>query len=367
MREKKKIIFSLILFLVLTGCHREAVKQTSASSHPEADLSSQVEAAAEETPEFQIETLFPSEDLLVKENRVFTEKEGYPEYRIGPNDVLIITFWERTEAREYTVPVKPNGTISFAFLEDVPVEGMTASELDVTMTERLKKFIREPRIDIIVKEFRSHDVTLFGEINALSRQPTGPGRYFLKGKTGVIDLLVEAGGETKEADLSRVILRRVGGRSYRLDLRPHVEKHDVSRRIPLERNDEIYIPSASRRPRQVFVFGEVKKPGMYPYHEEMSTLEAVALAGGYSDVAVLKSARVIRRKPEGIMLVETNLEKLLEGEIIPPLLLANGDIVYVPRSFIGNWNVFIEKLTPTMDLAWRIVGFTDDDSAVRTW
>lgn len=84
--------------------------------------------------------------------------------------------------------------ISFIFADDVKVRGYTAREIDDILTEVAKTYMRNPRLEVTVKEFKSKNVLLFGQINILQQGTSGPGRYSLLGKTRVLDIIVNAGG-----------------------------------------------------------------------------------------------------------------------------------------------------------------------------
>jgi hypothetical protein len=101
----------------------------------------------------------------VTENSVFTEKRGIPEYKIGPGDVLTITFWDRAKSEPYSTAVRPDGKISYFYMDDITVAGRTSHEVDEILTNALKKYIRDPRIDVVVKEYKSKTALLFGQIN----------------------------------------------------------------------------------------------------------------------------------------------------------------------------------------------------------
>jgi protein involved in polysaccharide export with SLBB domain len=133
------------------------------------------------------------------ENSVFTEKYGVPEYLVGPGDLITINYWmpsrdEGFKQSSYTTAVRPDGKISFIYADDIPVSGHTAGEIKDILTGLARKYMREPRIEVVVKEYKSKGALLFGQINILQQGTSGPGRYPLTGKTRILDLIVAAGG-----------------------------------------------------------------------------------------------------------------------------------------------------------------------------
>ena len=89
------------------------------------------------------------------ENVAFSEVTGFNEYVIGPGDVLTISEWKTTGVSAHTLPVRPDGKVSFSFFEDIKVSGLTPTQTDDLITSQLEGFVKKPRIDVVVKEYRS--------------------------------------------------------------------------------------------------------------------------------------------------------------------------------------------------------------------
>jgi len=123
-----------------------------------------------------------------------------PDYRIGPEDVLEVSVW-KNEAMSQTVPVRPDGMISLPLLNDVPAAGMTPMELKELLAKRLSEYMPSPEVSVIVREVRSFKVSVIGEV-------AHPGRYELKSRTTVLDILAQAGGLTEFAARSRIVVLR---------------------------------------------------------------------------------------------------------------------------------------------------------------
>lgn len=125
------------------------------------------------------------------------------DYRIGPEDVLSIGVW-KNEALSRDVPVRPDGMISLPLLNDVRAAGLTPMELRDVLMRRLADYMPGPEVSVIVKEIRSPKVSILGEV-------AHPGRYDLRGRTTVLDLLALAGGFTEFASRSRIVVLRAEG------------------------------------------------------------------------------------------------------------------------------------------------------------
>ncbi|WP_337997624.1 polysaccharide biosynthesis/export family protein [Oleispirillum naphthae] len=98
---------------------------------------------------------------------------------------------------------------------------------------------------------------------------------------------------------------------------------------------------------KVYVDGAVARPGAYPINGRIGVMEAIAQANGFRDEALLSSIALIRRSPRDTpMLKVIDLQGFLEGGAAAKTAdvpLAAGDIVFVPRSSIGELNLWIEQ------------------------
>jgi polysaccharide export outer membrane protein len=124
-------------------------------------------------------------------------------YVIGPEDVVEIAVWSNTDLSR-TVPVRPDGKISLPLLHDVQAGGLTPMQLRAALTTSLGKFVADPVVSVIVREVHSFKVTVIGEVKT-------PGRYEVRSRTTVLDVLAVAGGLSQYAARGRItILRRDG-------------------------------------------------------------------------------------------------------------------------------------------------------------
>jgi polysaccharide export outer membrane protein len=105
------------------------------------------------------------------------------------------------------------------------------------------------------------------------------------------------------------------------------------------------------REKKIFVLGEVEKPGVYNFAAGMTMMQAIALAGGYKDSAVLKDMRIIRGNINNPKLIRVNLKRTAKGKDAKDVLLAQNDVIFVPRSAIGDWNAFLKLyIRPTLEV-----------------
>ena len=125
------------------------------------------------------------------------------DYNIGPEDVLDIAVWNNT-AISRTVPVRPDGKISLPLLNDVQAAGLSAMQLRDALTKKLAEYVPTPEVSVIVREVRSFNISVVGEIR-------NPGRYELRGRTTVLDALAKAGPFSDFASRGKIVVLRPNG------------------------------------------------------------------------------------------------------------------------------------------------------------
>jgi protein involved in polysaccharide export with SLBB domain len=105
------------------------------------------------------------------------------------------------------------------------------------------------------------------------------------------------------------------------------------------------------REKKIIVLGEVERPGVYNFSAGMTTIQAVALAGGFKNTAVLSDTRIVRGNLDHPELIQVDLHKTAKGKDTRDIILAQNDVIYVPRSAIGDWNNFINLyIRPTIEV-----------------
>lgn len=137
---------------------------------------------------------------LGAEGRQSTAAAAGEPYVIGPEDVLEIAVWNNADLSR-TVPVRPDGKISLPLLHDVAAAGVTPMQLCHTITESLSRFVADPVVSVIVREVHSVKVTVIGEVKT-------PGRYEMRSRATVLDVLAMAGGLTQYAARGRITVLR---------------------------------------------------------------------------------------------------------------------------------------------------------------
>ena len=299
--------------------------------------------------ETYIESVVDSLRVDAAENKVFTTISGYPEYKVGTTDILVISLWEGRNEKVYEVPVQLDGTISFSFTSNFYIQDMTPTQIKNALMDEFKEYYRRPNVNVEVYQYNARKASIMGQVRDLQRANTGPGQYPLMGKTYVVDFISRHGGPTDRADLAQVKVVRANGRTFYLNIYNAMFEGDVKQNIVLDEDDVVYLPLLSVSARKFYVLGEVNDPGIFEMSDDINILEAVMMAGGFTDRAALASVAVIRgdlTKPEVAIV---NLEKLIhDGDQSENIEIRDKDIIFVSRHFIGDINYVMSQILPSV-------------------
>jgi len=126
---------------------------------------------------------------------------GDSEFRLGPDDVIEVTVYQDKEL-DRTVPVRPDGRISLPLIGEMTASGKSVTELQKEIAQKLKQFVAEPTVTVVVKEVNSPKVSVIGEVK-------NPNMYKIRDRATLLDIIALAGGET-EYSKHKVIVSRIG-------------------------------------------------------------------------------------------------------------------------------------------------------------
>lgn len=250
-------------------------------------------------------------------------------FTLGPEDVLSITVWGNKELNVVEMPVRPDGAISYPLIGDVVVKGLTPAQLKESITAKLRKYITDASVTVIVVAVNSINISVAGEVNA-------PGNYKVNRPVTLMHMFSVVQGFTAKADLKKSYLLR-NGTKLNVDIHALVKEDDFSQNIWLKPNDVIFIHD--NFDSRVKIAGEVELPQVITYQEGMTVMDAVLLAGGLTDIAKANATQIYRRKGtkasnQNIDKIQVELDKVIfDGDLSKNVPLKPGDIIFVPRSF----------------------------------
>ena len=295
-------------------------------------------------------------------------------YRVGPGDVLDIRVFGRPElGRE--VRVSNQGHIRMPFLEEFQAACLSETQIAQILTEKYKKYLRDPQIDVFVKEYKSQPVSVIGSV-------TTPGRFQLQRRVRLLELLTFSGGPNLNSGGVVQIIRgagpdfcdmfeKNGGKPAtdalaRVDTPPDASSPATTERsvqtasqMPAGQDQGILIayklkdvlagvPESNPYVRpgdiisvpetdQVFVTGVVVKPGPIAMRNNITLLQAIGQAGGFMPEAARNRVKVIRQEAGSNNRKELvfNVDEIKQEKAEDVVLMPN-DVIDVPASVAKN-------------------------------
>jgi polysaccharide biosynthesis/export protein len=263
------------------------------------------------------------------------------EYVVGSGDHIKVWALGLEDLYEKPVVVNPDGSIALPLVGRVAVAGMTVQAISDVIAGRLKSELKDPEITVTIVEYKSHPVSVLGAVNA-------PGVHYLQGRKTLSEVLAMAGGLRSDAGYTVKITRAIAtagrlslpsakddetGRFSigEVQLKDFLDAQTPGQNIVVRADDMITVPRA----QLVYVLGEVSKAGGFVLNEraEMSSVQALSLAGGMTITAAPKNARVLRNEAGSGNRKEIpiNIAKVLSGQA-PDMPLRADDILFVPDS-----------------------------------
>jgi polysaccharide export outer membrane protein len=256
------------------------------------------------------------------------------DYRVGGYDVLEITVYEEEDLSRKSVRISADGYITFPLIGRLFVDHLTTSEIERLIADKLAEggFLLDAHVSVSVVEYKSKQFMVLGSVKE-------PGTYPLQAKEKVLDAVSRAGGiDFEQGGKTGIIIRTINPNTMnekkiviRIELTELLKGGDQLSNILLADQDLLYIPKAD----YFYIIGQVQKPGSYPYLEkEITVVEAISQAGGFTPIASRNKTRIIR--------VENGIEKIINvkidaitksGKKGQDVLILPGDVIVVPESF----------------------------------
>src|SRR5258707_15464329 len=171
-----------------------------------------------------------------KTTNAASNSQAGPEYVIGPQDVLHVAVWKEADLTA-TLPVRPDGKISLPLLDDVQASGLTPKQLAASVTEKLKKYIADPRVTVVVTEINSKRIYVTCEVLHSGATPTLPNMTVLQA--------LSSAGLNQFANTKRIyVLRTENGRQQKLPVnyRKLVKGEQIEQNYLLQPGDTIVVP-----------------------------------------------------------------------------------------------------------------------------
>lgn len=157
---------------------------------------------------------------------------------IGVDDQLAINVWKEPDVSR-SIPVRSDGKISLPLVGELQAAGQTPAKLEQDIASRLKSYISEPEVTVIVQQINSQKINILGMVNK-------PGSYILSGSMTVLDALAVAGGFRDFAKQKSIYVLRqnADGSQLRLSFnyKEVIKGANPAQNVKLQPRDTIVVP-----------------------------------------------------------------------------------------------------------------------------
>lgn len=238
------------------------------------------------------------------------------DYVLGAGDVIRVTVFQSPElSLETRIP--ESGVVSYPLLGAVSLGGLTISQAEKRLADGLLtgKFLKQPQVSILVTQIRGSQASVLGHA-------VRPGRYTLElANTRLSDLMALAGGIAPDGSDILTVVGTRDGKPFRtqIDFRTLFRSGSSTQDIVIQNSDVVYV---DRMP-QIYIYGEVQRPGALRLERGMTVLQALAAGGGLTQRGTQRGIRVHRKGPDGVV---QELKPALQDQ------LQQDDVIYIPES-----------------------------------
>ena len=272
--------------------------------------------------------------------------EAEPTYRINAGDRIQVKVYGHDDLC-VTTKVSPDGSIGMLFLGHLQVSGYTIGEAAEVIKVGLEPYVKHPVVGVTVLDIASETITISGACEH-------PGIYNISSATRLADVYAMAGGSGKRlfngvdvdvADLEHSVVVR-GEEILPVNFTLAIDEGDPLHNIRLQRGDYIHI--AQRMESSVTICGDVNNPHRRLYETGMGLIETLTAAGWMKDTH-WSHVIIIRDGLKNPKMYKVDVDGILAGKC-RNVKLQKGDIIYVPKDNLSEYNVFVNKLLPTAQI-----------------
>jgi polysaccharide export outer membrane protein len=265
----------------------------------------------------------PAAATISPEMSKLLDQSSADSLRLSAGDLLEIKVFDvpelATESR-----VSGAGDIGMPLIGRVHLEGLTAQQAEREIEKRLRQggFVREPQVSIFVKEYATQGASVLGEVSK-------PGIYPVLGSRRLFDLLSAASGLTDKAgQIVTITHREQPDKPVTVSLSRQPSR-STENNVEIRPGDTIVVSKSG----VIYVVGDVGRPGGFimDKNDNLTVLQAIALAEGTKSTASLDRSKLIRKGAQGVQVIPIPLKKILAARA-PDVPLQAEEIVFVPGS-----------------------------------
>ncbi len=252
------------------------------------------------------------------------------------------TYGDDADTRSFPQWIDSRGYITYPLIGQVRAKGLKPAQLERVIAQKLEQtYMNNPQVTVVVKESVQNRVTVEGAVNK-------PGVFPVSGRMTVLQAIALAGGLDARADVhSAVLLRRnANGQISQQPIDIAAIRQGRMQDLMLIQDDRIVVQEATYN--RFTVDGSVAKPGVFQLQPGMTFMQAIAMAGGITELTDKTNATLFRRDRHGqFRRYAVNLEAIREGRAPDPLLERDDRIVMSEdgkKTFLRDASRFISPI-----------------------
>jgi polysaccharide biosynthesis/export protein len=263
-------------------------------------------------------------------------------YVVGPGDNLRFNIFGEEGMSDITARVDDAGFVQLPIIELVQVGGRSTRDIQAELKDAYSTAFIDPWVTVELMEAESAPIYFLGEFRE-------PGVRYMSGATNVLEAIALAGGLEEDAYLPGARLLR-GDHTCTVDLNALLRNGAFDQNVWIRPHDVIFAPR--KEDMSVYVLGAVGSPQAVAFGGDGRTLlQVLSMAGGpVPGQAFLSDVRIIRAtSPTKGELIVVDVAAMLAGRGLD-FPLEPGDVVFVPRSSLGDWNVAMGEILPSLQV-----------------
>lgn len=205
------------------------------------------------------------------------------DYVIGPGDTVAVQLFGKENA-QYDLVITRDGELLFPGIGPIPVAGMTFSQLQQEIHDRVQKQLIGVQASVTLGRLRSIRIFVLGDVER-------PGSYTVSGLSTLTNALFASGGVRTIGSLRNIQLKRQGKVEARMDLYDLLLRGDTRSDARLLPGDVIFVPPVGLT---AGITGGVLRPAIYELKDEKTIDDLIAMAGGLSPDAYPQGVQIER-------------------------------------------------------------------------